>query len=102
MQNKYNVDKHIIDHDLVCIKTCKCIAGLKQATLLTYKCLRNSLEPCGFTLTLGIISTWQHNSRLIKFYLCTDNFRVNYSSKSNLDHLCNAVKNYKYTINIEE
>ena len=76
--------------------------GLKEAAILAYQHLKNSLEPHRHALILGTISTYHHTSRPTKFCFCVDDFGVKYWSESNMDHLCNAVgKNYEYAVNMK-
>ena len=66
--------------------------GLKQAAILAYQHLKNSLEPYGYYPVQVIIGMYQHNKRPTKFCLCVDDFGVKYWSKADDDHLYNSVR----------
>lgn len=76
--------------------------GLKQAAILAYQHLKNSLEPCGYAPIVGTVSLWKHNKRPTRFCLCVHDFGVKYWSKSDADHLCNSVRaNFRYAVDKE-
>ena len=80
----------------------KGMPGLKQAAILAYQHLKNSLGPYGYNPIEGTVGLWTHDKRPTKFCLCVDDFGVKYWSKSDADHLCNAVgANFQYTTDME-
>ena len=102
IRKKYILSQLVTNDEWIYIEICKGMPGLKQAAILAYQHLKNSLEPYGYTPIPGTIGIWQHTTRPTKFCLCVDDFGVKYWSKSDADHLCNAVgRNYKYTVDME-
>lgn len=101
IKKKYNIEALISEDGWVYIKIQKGMPGLKQAAILAYQHLKNSLEPYGYSHIPGTIGIWKHESRPTKFCLCVDDFGVKYWSKSDADHLCNAVgATFRYTVDM--
>ena len=76
--------------------------GLKQAAILAYQHLKESLEPYGYSPIKGTVGLWHHEKRPTKFCLCVDDFGIKFWDKSDADHLCNAVgANFRYTVDKE-
>ena len=72
--------------------------GLKQAAILAYDNLQQCLKPFGYTPVIGTVGVWQHDTIPTKFCLCVDDFEIKYHSKSDAQHLLNAIgTHYKYT-----
>ena len=102
IQDQYSIDKLVSNDGWVYIKIQKGMPGLKQAAILAYQHLKNSLEPYGYAPIPGTIGMWQHNKRPTKFCLCVDDFGVKYWSNADADHLCNSVgANFRYTVDEE-
>ena len=79
------------------------MSGLKQAALLAYKNLKNSLVPYGYYPIQGTVGLWEYQTRLIKFYLSVDDFGIKFWSKEDAQHLCNAIRvMFKYTVDSYE
>ena len=74
----YNLDLKVTPSGYIYIKIKKGMLGLKQAALLVYEHLKNSLEPYGYHPVKGIIRLWEYKTRLTKFYLCVDDFGIKY------------------------
>ena len=71
IRKKYNLSQLVTDNNRIYIEMCKGMPGLKQAAILAYQHLKNSLEPHSYALIPGTISMWQHATRPTKFcYLC--------------------------------
>ena len=62
---------------------------LKEKAILAYEYLENILKPYRYKLIPETIRLWKYKTRLIKFFLYTDDFGIKYQSKQNTDHLCN-------------
>ena len=76
--------------------------GLRQAALLAYNNLCNILAPHGYYPVMGMVGLWKHKTRNIKFCLCVDDFGIKYFSKTDINHLINAIaEHYKYTVDWE-
>ena len=55
--------------------------GLKQATILAYDNLKQSLEWYDYAPIIGTARLWGHKIRSTKFCLCVDNFGIKYYNK---------------------
>ena len=63
---------------------------------------KNCLEPFGYQPIPSAVGTWNHKSRLTKFYLCVDDFGIKFWSKEDTDHLCDAISaNFRYAADRE-
>ena len=102
IRQRYNIYDIVTKDDWVYIKIQKGMPGLRQAAILAYKHLKNSLEPYGYTPIPGTVGLWKHNERPTKFCLCVDDFGIKYWSKEDAQHLCNTVgANFQYTVDME-
>ena len=72
--------------------------GLKQAARLAYNLIKERLAPHGYKPDPVSPNIWTHDTRRTIFCLCVDDFGVKYYSKADADHLINALKDYKITI----
>ena len=100
--DKYNLDLKVSATGYIYIEIKKGMPGLKQAALLAYEHLKNSLAPYGYYPIPGTAGLWEHKSRPTKFCLCVDDFGVKYWSKEDKEHLCNSIgANFRFTINYE-
>ena len=78
------------------------MSGLKQAAILAYNHLRNSLVSCGYYPIPGPVGLWGHTTCQTKFCVCVDKFGVKYWNKDDADHLCNALgETFRYTVDYE-
>ena len=72
--------------------------GLKQAAILAYDNLKTNLQPFGYSPVVGTVGLWKHATRPTTFCLCVDDFGIKYTSKSDAQHLLDAIgSSYKYT-----
>jgi hypothetical protein len=71
--------------------------GLKEASILAYDQLREHLAPYGYAPVPFTPGLWRHNKLRTTFTLAVDDFGIKYFSRSDLDHLFNALES-KYTI----
>lgn len=72
--------------------------GLKQAAILAYQRLKETLGTAGFFPVLGTVGLWRHDNKPINFCLCVDDFGVKYYNKSDVNHLLDTLETlYKYT-----
>ena len=102
IRQRYKIYDIVSKDDWVYIKIQKGMPGLRQAAILAYKHLKNSLEPYGYKPIPGTVGLWKHDERPTKFCLCVDDFGVKYWSKEDAQHLCNAVgANFRYTVDME-
>ena len=97
---RYHLDKLKTSDDYVYKRIKKGMYELKQAALLAYNNLKESLQPHGYTPIIGTVGMWEHKTRKIKFCLCVDNFRINYFNKEDVNHLIESItKTYDCTTN---
>ena len=73
--------------DYIYIRINKEMYDLKQAAILVYKNLKQSLAPYGYSPIIGTVGIWGHKTRLTKFCLCVDDFGIKYFSKLDAQHL---------------
>ena len=95
--NQYN--QHSIEHDGHVVIEIQCgMYDIPQAGILANIQLKQHLKKYGYyeTKTHGL---FRHKTRNTTFTLFVDNFGAYTTSKSNLDHIHNAI-NSKYNINI--
>ena len=60
--------------------------------------LSKKSKPFGYSLVVGNIGIWKHETRPITFCLCVDDFGIKYTSKEDALHLLDSIgTNYKYT-----
>ena len=78
IKEKYNLRDRVKPDDYVYIKRKKGIYGLKQAAILAYDHLRNSLEPYGYYPIKGTVSVWEHETQPTKNRVFVDDFGVKY------------------------
>ena len=99
---RYNLDDKVTPDGYIYIKIQKGMPGLKQAAILAYQHLKNCLEPFGYEPIEGTVGLWHHKTHPMKFCLCVDDFGIKYWSKSDAEHLCNAIgKNFRCTVDHE-
>jgi len=102
IKEKYELEKKVSPDGYVYIKIKKGMYGLKQAAILAYDHLRNSIAPYGYHPVKGTVGIWKHDTRPTKFCVCVDDFGIKYWSKEDADHLENALgKTFKYTVDRE-
>ena len=100
MRKKYNIES-IIAYDIyVYYKIKRGMYGLKQAAQLTYDALLHNLSKHGYAPHKYSPNIWGRKRRKAKKYLCVDDFVVQYTSKDDVDHLLNGIKEY-YTITVD-
>ena len=88
--------------DYIYCEVKRSIFGLKQAAKLARDQLIKHLAPYGYYPTLQEPNIWAHKTKPTKFCLCVDDFGIKYFSKSDGEHLINALQTaYKITINKE-
>ena len=61
--------------------------SLRQVAILAYDHLRTRLAPHGYSLVVGTVGVWKHETRLTRFCVCVDNFGINYFTKKDANHL---------------
>ena len=102
IRRRYNLDAKVAENDYIYIKIKKGMPGLRQAALLAYKHLKNSLQPYGYFPVPGTVGLWAHEICLTKFCLCVDDFGIKYWSKEDANHLCNVIgANFRFTVDME-
>ena len=96
---RYKLELLQDDNGYVYIKIKKGMYGLKQAAILAYLQLVNFLKEHGYFPEKHCIGLWSHNTLPTKFCLCVDDFGIKYFSKSDVNHLLNALRaHYKISI----
>ena len=99
---KYNLSSKVTSNGYIYIKIKRGMYGLKQAAILAYDHLRNSLAPFGYKPVPGTVGLWEHDTRPTKFCVCVDDFGIKYWSKDDRDHLLNSIGHtFKYTTDLE-
>ena len=72
--------------------------GLKQAAILAYQHIKNTLQPHGYYPVIGTVGLWKHKTRPISFCLCVDDFGIKYFDKKDVEHLLSKIGTiYDYT-----
>ena len=71
-------DRHIY------IKIKKGMYDFKQAAILAYIHLKETLAPHGYTPVGGTVGSWKHATRSTKFCLCVDDFGTKHYSKADV------------------
>jgi hypothetical protein len=76
--------------------------GLKQAGLLANQLLQKRLKPFGNCPERHTPGLWLHNTKQTAFSLVVDDFAVKYVTKSDANHLCDALlQHYEITTDWE-
>ena len=88
---KYNLYNKVPSKDYVYIKIKKGMYVIKQIAILAYNNLQHSLKPFGYAPVLGTVGVWQHETRPTTFCLCEDGFGIKYHTKSDAQHLLDAI-----------
>ena len=65
--------------------------GLRQAAILAYQYLQQTLKPHGYYPVRGTVGLWKHQHQPIHFCLCVDDFGVKYFNKEDVHHLQQAI-----------
>ena len=95
---KYDLAAKVAPDGYVYIRIKKGMYGLKQAALLAYNHLKQSLVASGYAPILGTAGLWGHATRATKFCLCVDDFGIKYFLPEDADHLLASLsKHYQYT-----
>ena len=91
IRQQYNLSEEVAKDDYVYIKIKRGMYGLKQAAILAYDNLQNSLRSFGYKPVFSTVGIWQHISRATTFCLCVDNFGIKYTNKQDAQHLLDAI-----------
>ena len=87
---QYNLKK-LSDNGWVYIEILKGMYGLKQVGKIAYDELVKHLKSFGYSPTKHTPGYWKHKTKPISFVLCVDDFAINYTNKSDLNHLLQAL-----------
>ena len=98
IEDEYDTKDLIAPDGYIYCKIKRGMYGLKQAARLAYELIKKILAPHGYHPDPICPNFWKHDTRKTIFCLCVDDFGVKYFSKSDADHLINALKDYKITI----
>jgi hypothetical protein len=80
----------------------KGLYGLKQAGLLANHLLQKRLRPFGYYPVRHIPGLWLHNTKPTALSLVVDDFAFKYVTKSDANHLCDALlQHYEITMDWE-
>jgi hypothetical protein len=82
IHKQYNLDTFVHADGFVYCKINKGMYGLKQAAVLTYNKLSTHLSDAGYKPIIGAMGIWTHKVKKINFFLCVDDFGVEYHDKS--------------------
>jgi hypothetical protein len=84
----------------VCLEIRRGMYGLKEAAIVTFNQLVTKLAPAGYKPAPFTPGLWRHHTKKTTFVLCVDDFGVKCFSKSDAQHLIDAIKaHYELTIN---
>ena len=87
IREKYSIDKLVHVDGYVYCKIKKGMYGLKQVARLAYDELKIHLAQYNHYPDKYTQNIWAHKTQETKFYLCVDDFGVQYFSKDNIYHL---------------
>ena len=96
IRQKYNLDA-LLYNGYIYVEIKAGMYGLKQASVLAYYHLSESLTAAGYVPIIGSLGMWKHKSRNIVFNLCVDDFGVKFFNKDDVQHLINTLSS-KYTV----
>ena len=83
----YNLSTLVSKDGYIFIKVKKAMYGLKQAAILAYRHIKNTLQPHGYYPVVGTVGLLKHKTRPISFCLCVDDFGIIYFHKQDVEHL---------------
>jgi hypothetical protein len=99
---KYDL-KRLAVNGWVYLEIQKGIYGLKQAGLLANQLLQKRLKTFGYYPARHTPGLWLHNTKPTAFSLVVDDFSVKYVTKSDANHLRDALlQHYEITTDCEE
>ena len=98
IEDEYNTKDLVAPDGYIYCKINRGMYGLKQAARLAYELIKKRLAPHGYHPDPICPNFWKHETKKTIFCLCVDDFGVKCFSKSDADHLINALKDYKITI----
>ena len=99
IQEYYNFQDIATNDGYIFIKIKKAMYGLKQAAVLAYQLIKNTLEPHGYYPVIGTTGMWKHKTRNISYCLCVNNFGVKYFDNADVNHLLDKIVTiYNYTL----
>ena len=102
IKKQYNIDSLIHHDEYVYCQINKGMYGLKQAAKLGRDKIIQTLQPFGYFPDKHSPNIWRHTSRPTVFCLCVDDFGIKYFSKSDLDHLVDALRTtYELKVNYD-
>jgi hypothetical protein len=96
---QYNLQDKIVN-GYVYMEIRKGMYGLPQAGIIAHNQLKEHLSKYGYAPCRYTPGLWGHSTRKTKFCLVVDDFGIKTTSKDDLEHLLNALKD-KYTISID-
>jgi Reverse transcriptase (RNA-dependent DNA polymerase) len=89
--NEYNL-KTKVKNGTVLARIDKGMYGLPQAGILANKLLKQRLEPHGYCECMHTPGLWKHNKRNLMFALVVDDFGIQFSNITDVQHLLAALK----------
>jgi len=84
-------DAHFDSKDYIYVEIRKGMYGLKEAAILAFEQLRDHLAPFGYHPVKHTPGLWSHETLKTTFTLAVDDFGIKYFSKTDADHLFNAL-----------
>ena len=94
---QYKLHDKLSSQDDIYIRINKGMYDLKQAAILAYENLKQSLAPHSYTFIIDTVGISGHKTRLTTFCLCVDDFGIKYFNKLDAHHLLDAIcQIYKY------
>ena len=72
IRRKYKLDSKVTPSGHIYIRIKKGMYGLKQAAILAYQRLKQTLATAGFFSVLGTVGLWRHDNKPIHFCLCVN------------------------------
>ena len=92
IQEKYDITSKVHTDGYVYCSIKRIMYGLKQAACLAYDSLKEHVGKHGYYPDKIATNIWPHKERKTKFYLCVDDFGVQYFSKEDANHLIKALQ----------
>jgi len=93
-------DAHFDSKDYIYVEIRKGMYGLKEAAILAFEQLRDHLAPFGYHPVKHTPGLWSHETLKTTFTLAVDDFGIKYFSKTDADHLFDALAT-KYEMTID-
>ena len=88
------------DRDFAYVEICRGMYGLKEAGVMAFDQIVRKLKRFGYKPMPQTPGLWIYTSRKTAFTLCVDYFGIQYFSKSDADHLIDAIQDTYVSQNV--